>query len=165
MQHEATSRGSRLALLGLNGTQFITIHFSPGAQSVQKENGPRGGAVPKGPLLRRHTGPGIPAPRSSRREPPINWARHYPAAGNAVKAILAHLTGTPARYRGGAVALPPAHHHAVKDAGRRSRAKSGTQGSGRRAEGNQPRLSRPRRTLPPFPRDRQVVLEPTSPFT
>ncbi len=27
-------------------------------------------------------------PRFSRRETPINWARHYPAAGNAVKAIL-----------------------------------------------------------------------------
>jgi len=27
--------------------------------------------------------------------------------------------------------------------------------------GIQPRLSRPRRMLPPFPRNRQVVLEPT----
>ena len=53
----------------------------------QNENGPRGGAVPKGPLFHKPVNAGIPAPLFSRRETPINWARHYPAGGKSVKAI------------------------------------------------------------------------------
>jgi len=55
---------------------------------------------PKGRGLRRQTGPGIPAPRCSRRETPINRAGDYPAGKNGVKAILPPLTEGHAEHRG-----------------------------------------------------------------
>jgi hypothetical protein len=44
-------------------------------------------------LLRRLARTGIPAPQCSRREPPINRARHYRAGANVVKVIPARLKG------------------------------------------------------------------------
>ncbi len=55
---------------------------------------PSGGyQSPKGRIFHSQIRAGIPAPRCSRRESPINRTRHYPAGANGVKAILARLTG------------------------------------------------------------------------
>ena len=66
----------------------------PATYSLQNENGPRGGAVPKGPLLLPNLS-GIPAPRFSCRETPFNRATRYLGATRCVKAILALLTAGP----------------------------------------------------------------------
>ena len=50
--------------------------------------------------------------------------------------------GRAAEHRREGAALNPPHHDMVQGAGRRSRAKSGTEGSGRRAEGVEARLAR-----------------------
>ena len=50
---------------------------------------------PKGRVLRRQTRPGIPAPRYSRRETPINWATRYLGRTKCVKAILAQCDSRP----------------------------------------------------------------------
>ena len=70
------------------GDAAHSLHFSPGAPSIQNENGPQGGAVPKGPRFILPVRVGIPAPRFSRRAIPINRARHYRPGTNGVKAIL-----------------------------------------------------------------------------
>jgi len=65
----ADEKGPRLR--GVYGDVVHLLKFWPTAYSVQNENGPRGGAVPKGPLFHKRVNAGIPAPRCSRREPPI----------------------------------------------------------------------------------------------
>jgi len=71
-------------------------HGSLGAD----ENGPWGGAVPKGPLCRGLARAGIPAPQFSRRESPINRGARYLGGTRCVKAILALLKGGHAEHHG-----------------------------------------------------------------
>ena len=92
--------GLRPRLRVIEGDGVHLLHLPSPMYSVRNGNGPRGGAVPKGPLVRRRVPVGIPAPRFSRRETPFNQAGHYPAGGNGVKAILALFKGRHAEHLG-----------------------------------------------------------------
>ncbi len=85
----------------VNGDLIHLLRFSPVAYSVQEENGPRGGCVPKGPLVRGRIRAGIPAPRFSRREISINPGGDYPTCRNGVKANFPLLTAGTASGVGG----------------------------------------------------------------
>ncbi len=67
------------------------LQFLPAAHKIQNENGPWGGAVPKGPLSRTSDIPASLPPRSSRRETPINGATGYIGGAKCVQAILPPL--------------------------------------------------------------------------
>ena len=57
------------------------LQFSPDDHSVQNENGPLGRCCPQWAASSSRSS-GIPAPRCSRRERPINWATRYLGAAS-----------------------------------------------------------------------------------
>ena len=79
-----------MAIEGLDASVYFTLRLPRIRPRTKTALG--GVLSPKGRVLRRQTGPGIPAPRFSRREPPINYAIRYLGATRCVKAILALVT-------------------------------------------------------------------------
>jgi hypothetical protein len=86
------SPSSAMGLIGEESPALVKgdgVHFSPVAYPVQNTKGPRRIGVPKGPLVRRSSRAGIPAPRYSRREISIIRPAGYLGASRCVKAIPA----------------------------------------------------------------------------
>ncbi len=93
----STKRAQRLQHKGDKCICFT----SPLPQIRHRTKTALGGVLsPKGRDFPRPTSSGIPAPRCSRRETPINRTRHDLAGRNGVKAILALIAGGQAGSRG-----------------------------------------------------------------